>query len=164
MTSLYTLLYVSTAARPLSMGDIGRLLAKARQRNLDLDVTGVLLYSDGSFMQCLEGPAERLATVYDRIKSDSLHFGVIDLVREPIAKREFSEWTMAFRVAGALGDAAPEQQDELLSRKLLSMGEPVSLSRNLLAKFWSRGRHSVVPKLMELSTAHAAPVSLQFQR
>src|SRR5450631_2148604 len=126
-------------------------------RNLDLDVTGVLLYSDGHFMQCLEGPADRLASVYDRIKSDSLHFGIIDLVREPIQERAFSEWSMAFRVAGALGDAAPEQQDDLLSRKLSSSGEPLSVSRALLAKFWSRGRHAVVPNLIELASAHQGP-------
>jgi len=73
MADLYSLVYVSTATRLLAMDDIGRLLEKARQRNLDQDVTGVLLYSDGNFMQCLEGPAARLAGVYETIKSDSLH-------------------------------------------------------------------------------------------
>ena len=43
MPDLYSLVYVSTAARVLSMDDIGRLLDKARQRNLDEGVTGVLL-------------------------------------------------------------------------------------------------------------------------
>lgn len=151
MADLYSMVYVSTATRLLSMDDIGRLLEKARQRNLDQDVTGVLLYSDGNFMQCLEGPAARLASVFETIKSDSLHFGIIDLVREPITAREFSEWSMAFRVAGALGASSPTHQDELLSERLSLSGEPVSLSRGLLAKFWSRGRNSVVPSLIELS-------------
>ena len=151
MSDLYTLVYVSTATRALVLDDIGRLLEKARQRNLDLDVTGVLLYSDGSFMQCLEGPAARLASVYDTIKSDSLHFGIIDLVREPIAARSFSEWSMAFRISGAFGTSSPADQDELLSARLSPSNEPMSLSRSLLAKFWSRGRDSVVPNLMALS-------------
>jgi hypothetical protein len=151
MPDLYSLVYVSTALRPLSLNDIGRLLERARQRNVDQDVTGVLLYSEGNFMQCLEGPAARLAAVYECIKSDSLHFGVIDLVREPISSREFSEWSMAFRVAGAMGAASPTYQDELLSRRLSPSGDQMSLSRGLLAKFWSRGRNSVVPSLIELS-------------
>jgi len=155
MADLYSLVYVSTATRLLAMDDIGRLLDKARQRNLDQDVTGVLLYSDGNFMQCLEGPAARLASVYETIKSDSLHFGIIDLVRESIESREFSEWSMAFRVAGALGASSPTHQDELLSERLSSSGEPMSLSRGLLAKFWSRGRASVFPSLMELSKNQA---------
>ena len=46
MADLYSLVYVSTATRLLAMDDIDRLLEKARQRNLDQDVTGVLLYSD----------------------------------------------------------------------------------------------------------------------
>ena len=151
MADLYSLVYVSTATRLLSVDDIDRLLAKARQRNVDQDVTGVLLYSDGNFMQCLEGPAARLASAYETIKSDSLHFGIIDLVREPIKSREFSEWSMAFRVAGALGASSPAYQDELLSERLSPSDEPMSLSRGLLAKFWSRGRTSVVPSLIELS-------------
>jgi hypothetical protein len=155
MTDLYSMVYVSTATRLLSMDDIGRLLGKARQRNLEQDVTGVLLYSDGNFMQCLEGPAARLARVYETIKSDSLHFGIIDLVREPIKSREFSEWSMAFRVAGAFGDSSPSHQDEQLSERLSLSGEPMSLSRTLLAKFWTRGRNSVVPSLMQLSESHA---------
>ena len=89
MHKLYTLVYVSTASQPLSTGQIGRLLERARQRNRELEVTGVLLYSDGHFMQCLEGPAGSLATVYERIKCDSLHFGMVDLLREPIRLREF---------------------------------------------------------------------------
>ena len=151
MADLYSLVYVSTATRLLAMDDIDRLLEKARQRNLDQDVTGVLLYSDGNFMQCLEGPAARLASVFETIKADSLHFGIIDLVREPIKSREFSEWSMAFRVAGASGASSPAYQDELLSERLSLSGEPMSLSRGLLAKFWSRGRTSVVPSLIELS-------------
>jgi len=167
MSDLYSLVYVSTATRLLAMEDIGRLLEKARQRNLDQDVTGVLLYSDGNFMQCLEGPAARLASVYDTIKSDSLHFGIIDLVREPIKSREFSEWSMAFRVAGALGASSPTHQDELLSQRLSLSDEPMSLSRGLLAKFWSRGRTSVVPNLIELSknqTKRAHPDSVSPRR
>ena len=151
MADLYSLVYVSTATRLLAMDDIGRLLDKARHRNLDQDVTGVLLYSDGNFMQCLEGPAARLASVFETIKADSLHFGIIDLVREPIKSREFSEWSMAFRVAGALGASSPTHQDELLSERLSLSSEPMSLSRGLLSKFWSRGRNSVVPSLIELS-------------
>lgn len=58
---------------------------------------------------------------------------------------------MAFRVAGASGASSPAYQDELLSERLSLSGEPMSLSRGLLAKFWSRGRTSVVPSLIELS-------------
>ena len=58
---------------------------------------------------------------------------------------------MAFRVAGAFGASSPTCQDELLSERLSPSDEPMSLSRGLLAKFWSRGRNSVVPSLIELS-------------
>ena len=118
--------------------EISRLLEKARQRNLEECVTGVLLYSDGKFMQCLEGPAQGLAKLYECIKFDLLRFGMIDL-------------SMAFRVAGAMGDSSPAQQDEVLLRRLSLEGAPMSLARGLLAKFWSRGLNSIMANLIELS-------------
>ena len=103
-------------------------------------------------MQVLEGPARGLARVYESIKFDSLHFGMIDLVREPIEVREFPEWSMAFRVAGAMGASSPTWRDELLSKCLSpSAGVQMSRSRGLLTTFWSKGRNSVVRTLIELS-------------
>ena len=85
---LVALLYVSQAARAVTTSDLVRLLVNARRRNLEEDLTGVLLYADGSFMQYLEGPAPGMQRVYRIIKAHPLHFGVVDLLRQPIAKRE----------------------------------------------------------------------------
>lgn len=49
------LVYMSAALWRPTRSDLVTLLAKARQNNSQLGVTGMLLYHDGSFMQVLEG-------------------------------------------------------------------------------------------------------------
>ena len=163
MADLYALVYVSTATRALSLEEIGRLLDSARRRNAARGITGVLLYAEGRFMQCLEGPAVDLAHVYDIIRSDPCHYGLIEIVREPLARREFPEWSMAFRVVGSIGAAAPDKQDALLAQRLAQRDAPGSEARARLSSFWTRGSDSIFDDLQDLSrerrshTSAAAP-------
>lgn len=147
---LYAIVYVSQAARVLTLPELQHLQAQAQLRNQQEDVTGVLLYADGAFIQYLEGPAPGLGRTYERIRPHPWHYGVIDLVREPIRSREFAGWSMAFRVVGALGPASETEQDRLLVQRLASPINPQSAARALLAKFWGRGRSAVADTLVDL--------------
>jgi hypothetical protein len=53
--SLYCLVFTSVATRKLTDEDLKCLLAKSRQNNSTLNITGMLLYLDPYFMQILEG-------------------------------------------------------------------------------------------------------------
>jgi len=152
---LYAIVYISTAARLLSMDELEHLCSRAQARNLQEDVTGVLLYSDGAFMQYLEGPAAGLSRVYGFIKADPLHYGVIDLLREPITEREFASWSMELRAIGAHGHSDVSQQDALLTARPASLALPRSKARELLLNFWSRGRYSVASTLLDFSEERA---------
>jgi Sensors of blue-light using FAD len=55
-TTPFAIVYVSMAAHQLSLHELKHLQERAQQRNVQQDVTGVLLYSEGAFMQYLEGP------------------------------------------------------------------------------------------------------------
>ena len=156
---LYAIVYVSTAARPLLLADLRRIQERAQSRNLEEDVTGVLLYSGGTFMQYLEGPAPGLYRVYEVIKADPRHYGIVALVREPIAQREFSSWSMAFRVIDAFGQSSESEQDAQLAHRLAAPVNEHSAARALLAKFWSRGRSAVASTLLEFSKERARRVA-----
>jgi hypothetical protein len=156
---LYALVYVSTAARPLSLAELAHLLERAQARNLQENITGVLLYSDGTFMQYLEGPAPGLCRVYEVIKASPQHYGIVDLVREPIARREFSGWSMAFRVMDAFGDSSEAEQDAQLAQRLSLPINQSSAARELLVKFWSRGRSVVASTLLDFSHERARRVA-----
>lgn len=99
MTELSSLAYISKntiqgdAARVEA--EIADILAIARRRNRDLNVTGALLYSGGYFCQVLEGEREVLEDLFESIQMDGRHGEVTVLHFEPIAERSFAEWAMA---------------------------------------------------------------------
>ncbi len=139
MTDLHALVYVSTATRSLSTAELSHLLERARARNASEGVTGVLLYSHGNFMQYLEGPAAGMSKVYEIIKADGQHHGIIELLREPIQSREFSEWSMAFRNISAFGTASPPEIGVVFSEARSTGSRPASAGHILLSKFWNKG-------------------------
>jgi hypothetical protein len=155
---LYAIVYISTAARPLSMPELERLRDRAQARNLREHVTGVLLYSDGAFMQYLEGPAAGLARVYSAIKADPMHYGVIDLLREPVQAREFAGWAMALRAVDAGGTATSARPDDLLCGDAGAPACTHSTARELLLSFWAKGRHAAASTLLDFSTERARRV------
>lgn len=96
MTSLQTLVYVSSASTHLTTAQLEQLFLMARPKNTQAGVTGVLLYHDGNFMQCLEGPPEAVHATFRRIKGDPRHTGVTVIIDEPIEERSIGEWHMGY--------------------------------------------------------------------
>ena len=96
MKQLIHCIYASTAEATFKESDIPALLTRARTGNAERGITGVLLYIEGSFFQVLEGDAAAVDDVYSRIRRDPRHTRITVIIREPIAARDFSEWTMGF--------------------------------------------------------------------
>lgn len=71
----------------MSDGDWQQLLPPWRQRNRRDDITGALLHDQGSLMQLLEGPAEQVTRLFDAIRRDPRHGGLVVLVLESAASR-----------------------------------------------------------------------------
>ena len=148
---LWAIVYVSKAARPIAPDDLLHILEGARRRNVEEGITGVLLYADGYFMQYLEGPKAGLYRVYAVIKTHPLHYGLIDLVREPIQTREFAEWSMACHVVGAGGESSLSEHYDLLAVRLTAAVGTKSEACLLLSHFWRAGREAVAPTLLNHS-------------
>lgn len=89
-------IYASRASSRLSEATIPALLDDARRNNLALNVTGMLLYIEGSFFQVLEGDAPVVDKLYESISGDARHDRVTQIIREPIAQRSFGDWSMGF--------------------------------------------------------------------
>jgi len=94
--SLFSIVYVSSARVGLRRPDLEAIAAGAREFNGSRCISGLLLHGDGSFMQALEGEESLLLDLYTRIRNDRRHGGVITLVAEPLAEREFAGFAMAF--------------------------------------------------------------------
>ena len=96
-----SLTYLSSAVDPFGPEDLRRLLLAVRTKNEELGITGVLLYSDGNFVQTLEGPGAAVKETFARISADPRHRGIVEAWREEIEQRAFPDWSMGFRELSA---------------------------------------------------------------
>ncbi|WP_295446165.1 BLUF domain-containing protein [uncultured Thiodictyon sp.] len=99
--SLIHLIYVSTAPKELGTAELDRILESSVRHNTPQQVTGMLLYAGGSFMQVLEGEEAAVDETFKRIKQDPRHTNVFEIAREPLTERNFERWSMGFRCLGA---------------------------------------------------------------
>jgi len=91
------LIYVSTAKRLITEADLLDILTTSREKNLKYNVTGVLLYNEGAFIQMLEGAYEHIHLIYNRLLQDPRHKNIIKLVEGNSMARSFPNWSMGFQ-------------------------------------------------------------------
>ncbi len=89
--------YISSATAPMSTQDLLALLRQCRENNAGRGVTGMLLYANGTFLQVLEGPDQVIDDLVEIIKRDSRHTNIQMLYRNPIERRQYSDWSMGFK-------------------------------------------------------------------
>jgi hypothetical protein len=111
MEDLIHVIYVSSAAPDITEHDTVKFLNEARKANRKNDVSGMMLYVGGCFLQLLEGEVTKVDIVCRTIFHDKREMRPV--LREPIAEREFPEWTMGFEAV------APHEAARLLGEPLL---------------------------------------------
>ena len=80
----------------MSGQDLALLLLQAQKTNGQNNVSGMLLYSEGSFIQLLEGTKEAVDSTFARILRDTRHHHCQVLLRQHISARLFENWFMGF--------------------------------------------------------------------
>jgi hypothetical protein len=91
---LVRLLYASTLKAPNEPGVIDSILAQSRAHNPALGITGILVYSEGVFLQALEGGRKQVSELYGHITRDTRHTDVVLLHFQEITERRYGGWTM----------------------------------------------------------------------
>jgi hypothetical protein len=94
--TLISLAYVSASSRDMTNDDLTDILTTARSHNSANNITGMLLYRNGYFIQALEGEEQVVRALYDKISKDSRHRNVLTVQQEEIQERSFGEWSMGF--------------------------------------------------------------------
>ena len=94
MKSLTSLIYTSQSTEEFHEHEIPDLLKQVRLANARHELTGMLLYIGGSFLQVLEGQGEMLDAVFSTIRRDKRHTQVTVIARAAILERAFEGWTM----------------------------------------------------------------------
>jgi hypothetical protein len=96
--SLIQLIYVSSAVKKQSTAELDVILETSVRNNQKTNVTGMLLYADGSFLQVLEGEKAAVDEIFSCVEKDRRHHSIIVLERDIIQERSFENWSMGFRL------------------------------------------------------------------
>ena len=91
---LKQIIYFSRAAINFDAQKLLELMEKARKYNSENGITGILLYGDEVFVQCIEGGEDEVTTLYEKIKTDPRHDQITTLSEVSTPTRSFSEWLM----------------------------------------------------------------------
>lgn len=102
------IVYSSAARAGITAPQLEDILAAARIRNARREITGLLLFRDGVFLQLLEGRAVDVHYVLGRIEQDPRHHRIVRLLEEPIGSRDFPKWSMGYETL---------EEDALLPRE-----------------------------------------------
>jgi hypothetical protein len=94
--NIFSLLYLSGSTVPFAEKDLRDLLAKSRENNSKLGISGMLLFKGGNFLQVLEGKKETVVALYEKIARDPRHHQITTLLEETSTKRNFPDWSMGF--------------------------------------------------------------------
>lgn len=94
---MLSLTYFSSTVHPLTKKQLDALVRRARARNEELGITGMVLYTGSHFLQTLEGPHESVDALFTLIDADPRHRDVFIVRREGIETRRFTAWFMGWR-------------------------------------------------------------------
>lgn len=91
---LVRLMYASRATSTPADADLAAILKISREHNPAEGITGLLCFTDGVYVQVLEGGRDAVNARYKHIVSDRRHRDVILLAYDEITERSFPGWTM----------------------------------------------------------------------
>nr|WP_249431500.1 diguanylate phosphodiesterase [Enterobacter chengduensis] len=84
-----TLIYRSQLNLSQPSTELRELVERARIRNANLNITGVLLAKGSDVLQILEGSEESVLKLFHKIRDDRRHSGVVELMRDYGPRRRF---------------------------------------------------------------------------
>jgi hypothetical protein len=91
------LTYISHSKRQLTEDMRMQLMRECQVRNAHNNISGLLLYQQGFFLQYIEGEPDMVRTVFSRIEHDPRHENVELINEDVLMARRFPNWTMFFR-------------------------------------------------------------------
>lgn len=133
---MYTLAYESIANNNINEGVMDELLNGARCNNALKDITGCLIYYDGTFVQLLEGEKQTVLELYGKIKLDDRHHDVHMFSQDDIQSRMFPDWGMAYFPIDEKKTSSYEF--EQFKRNLLLLTDLIAPTNITVKLFWVR--------------------------
>jgi uncharacterized membrane protein (DUF373 family) len=154
------LTYASTALKEWSPEELLKLLKECRTNNGAKNITGILLYANGTFFQVLEGDEATVNSIYGIIEKDKRHKDVTIIEREKIAERAFPYWSMGFEKIDAKELSKLDGLNDFFEHDFTPSG--FASHKNIIGPLLSHLRSKLVKQVSavsheELPTEHDDP-------
>jgi hypothetical protein len=104
----HQLIYTSLPQVEVTTEVLLDILEKAQKKNHALQITGLLVFHQGQFMQLLEGGEKEVKALFETIKADPRHTDV-EVVLETDGTRCMNTWTMGFCMSESSGSTICNQ-------------------------------------------------------
>lgn len=132
---LHRIVYMSTAVGVLRAEELDRIYLRAQAANARADITGLMLFYEGAFLQVLEGPVAGVTSLMEKIRRDRRHSSLVMLESAPAVERNFAGSAMNFIAARKL-TTGEKQAFSDLRQAVTARGVAPGLSlSDLLAAF-----------------------------
>jgi len=117
----WALIYTSRSTQEVTTESLEKLARLAARKNAATNITGLLLFGSGHFLQVLEGKKPHVQMLYKRICLDSRHDNCELLYEHERQARLFPNWNMgALNLDGTGGELADSW--EMISSTLARAG------------------------------------------
>ncbi|MCG7625262.1 MULTISPECIES: BLUF domain-containing protein [Bacteria] len=126
------LMYLSHALTSMTEAKTAAIVEKSRRKNAACGLTGALVFSDGAFLQILEGPEAAVAARFAAIRTDARHHDITVISDTTAGLRCYPETPMAL----LLPDQLPEDARQALGSLYALRPQPQRRGlRDLLPRF-----------------------------
>ncbi|MBK5215059.1 MAG: BLUF domain-containing protein [Flavobacteriaceae bacterium] len=87
-----TIVYISNSVKLIEENTLNKLFLQTMLNNTLKNITGVLIYKEGTFIQILEGKAPALNNLFKKIQTDVRHNNITKILDRMNAKRLFGKF------------------------------------------------------------------------
>ena len=125
---LVRLMYASRALPNVTQEDLTAILRKSKANNPQSGITGVLCFSQGIFLQVIEGGRGAVNKLYNQVVADPRHTDVELMIYEEIGERRFAGWAMGQGNMARLNPALMLKYSETATLDPYSVSGKVSMA------------------------------------
>ena len=144
-SKVYSLVYHSVGALPLTPDDVAEIVRKSQARNKTINVTGLLAFHDNQFMQFLEGDQPVVTMLMESIANDPRHDNVQILNRNVCDSIQCQNWSMVkLPFVEMKNPDSSDGYDDEASRIAIRFPEKLSLeNRSYFSAFLASGKEPI---------------------
>ncbi len=135
---MYNLLYTSTATQEVNYEILDTILQTARQNNVRLGITGMLLFNEGSFVQLLEGEEEKVKETFNKISLDNRHSNIEVVIEANASSRYFPNWQMGFKWLEKADLQRIDKHENMDIKNYFKSSQPFKLIKLMSASHWQQ--------------------------